>query len=79
MGDLIGMCRELIANSSITTAQSDALELLDAGPLLSERPGSEIAQTMERILEDGIVTKEEKSELRALIQEIFLVTGPKPP
>lgn len=56
----------------ITTAQVMALHswLQDAGPLLNEWPASEIAQTLERILEDGVVTKEEKEELRILIQRI---------
>ena len=43
--------------------------LQDAG-FIAEWPASEIAQTMERILEDGVVTKEEKEELKRLIQRI---------
>lgn len=73
MGELAGLCRGLTVNSRITTAQVMALHswLQDAGPLLNQWPASEIAQTLERILEDGVVTKEEKEELRILIQRIM--------
>ena len=41
----------------------------------AEWPASEIAQTVERILEDGVVTKEEKEELKRLIQGITAACG----
>jgi hypothetical protein len=69
MGGLAGLCRGLTVNSRITTARVMAPHswLQDAGPLLNKWPASEIARTLERILEDGVVTKE---ELRILIQRI---------
>ena len=65
MGELVGLCRGLIADDKITTAEVMFLSswLQDVG-FIAEWPASEIAQTMERILEDGVVTKEEKEELK---------------
>jgi hypothetical protein len=71
MGELVGLCRGLVADEKITTAEVMYLSswLQDAG-FIAEWPASEIAQTMERILEDGVVTKEEKEELKRLIQSV---------
>ena len=71
MGELVGLCRGLIADDKITTAEVMFLSswLQDAG-FIAEWPASEIAQTMERILEDGVVSKEEKEELKRLIQRV---------
>ena len=71
MSELFGLCRGLIADNKITTAEVMFLNswLQDAG-VIAEWPASEIAQTMERILEDGVVTKEEKEELKRLLQKI---------
>jgi hypothetical protein len=69
MSELVGLCRGLIADDKITTAEVMFLSswLQDAG-FIAEWPASEIAQTMERILEDGVITKAEKEELKGLIQ-----------
>lgn len=71
MNELIGLCRGVIADGRITTAEVTFLNswLQDAG-FITEWPASEIAQTMERILEDGVITKEEKEELKTLIQTV---------
>jgi putative phage-type endonuclease len=71
MSELVGLCRGLIADDKITTAEVMFLSswLQDAG-FIAEWPASEIAQTIERILEDGVVTKDEKEELKRLIQSI---------
>jgi putative phage-type endonuclease len=71
MSELIGLCRGIIADNKVTTAEVMFLNswLQDVG-FISEWPASEIAQTMERILEDGIITKEEKEELKKLLQRI---------
>jgi len=71
MSELVGLCRGLIADDKITTAEVMFLNswLEDAG-FIAEWPASEIAQMMERILEDGVVTKKEKEELKKLIQKI---------
>ena len=71
MSELVGLCRGIIADNKVTTAEVMFLNswLQDVG-FISEWPASEIAQTMERILEDGVVTKEEKEELKNLLQRI---------
>lgn len=71
MPELIGICRGLIADDKITTAEVKFLNSwLEDVSFISEWPASEIAQTMERILEDGIITKEEKEELKKLLQKV---------
>ena len=76
MGELIGVCRGLIADNKITTAEVMFLNawLQDFG-FIAEWPASEIAQTVERILEDGVVTKAEEEELKRLIQGITAASG----
>jgi putative phage-type endonuclease len=71
MSELIGLCRGIIADNKVTTAEVMFLNswLQDVG-FIAEWPASEIAQTMERILEDGVVTKEEKEELKKLLQRV---------
>jgi hypothetical protein len=65
MGELIGVCRGLLADSKITTAEVMFLSswLQGFGPI-SEWPPSEIAHAVERILEDGVV-KRPKNPTRA--------------
>lgn len=77
MSELVGLCRGLIADDRITTTEVMFLSswLQDAG-FIAEWPASEIAQTMERILEDGVVTKEEKEELKRLILTITTDSNP---
>lgn len=69
--ELIGLCRGLVADGKITTAEvkflSDWLE--DAG-VITEWPATEIAETIERITADGKVTKEDKLELLALLKRV---------
>jgi DNA polymerase III epsilon subunit-like protein len=71
MAELIGLCRGLIADGKITTAEVTFLNswLQDTG-FIAEWPASEIVQMLEHILEDGVVTKEEKEELKTLIQSV---------
>jgi len=71
MAELVGLCRGLIADDKITTAEVMFLGswLQDAG-FIAEWPASETAQTLERILEDGVVRKEEKEELKRLIHRV---------
>ena len=77
--ELVGVCRGIIADDKITTAEVMFLNswLEDAG-CITEWPASEIAQTVERILEDGKVTKAEKDELKHLIQAISAPTADDP-
>lgn len=69
--ELVGVCHGLIADGKITTAEVMFLSkwLEDAG-VIAEWPATEIAETIERITEDGRVTKEEKSELLNLLQRV---------
>jgi putative phage-type endonuclease len=71
MSELVGLCRGLIADEKITTAEVMFLNswLQDVG-FIAEWPASEIAGTLERILEDGVVTKAEKEELKRLLLQI---------
>ena len=71
MPELIGICRGILADDKITTAEVLFLNswLQDAG-FISEWPASEIAHMMEKILEDHVITKEEKAELKKLLLKI---------
>jgi putative phage-type endonuclease len=71
MSELVGLCRGLIADEKITTAEVMFLNswLQDVG-FIAEWPASEIAGMLERILEDGVVTKAEKEELKRLLLQI---------
>ncbi len=75
--ELIGLCKGLISDDKITTAEVQFLSswLEDFGPK-AEWPASQIAETLERVLEDGKITKAEKEELKLLLHEI---TGSSPP
>jgi DNA polymerase III epsilon subunit-like protein len=69
--ELIGVCRGIIADGKITTAEVNFLtEWLQSAGVITEWPLTEIAQTVEKITADGRVTKEEKQELLALLQEL---------
>ena len=69
--ELVGLCKGLIADDKITTPEVRFLNswLEDAG-CINEWPASEIAQLLERILEDGKVTKEEKGDLKSLLEAV---------
>jgi len=71
MPELLGVCRGILADDKITTAEVMFLNswLQDAG-FISEWPASEIAHLMEKVLEDHVVTKDEKAELKKLLQRI---------
>lgn len=71
MTELIGLCRGIIADGKVTNAEVMLLNdwLQDVG-FINEWPASEIAQTLERILEDGKITKDEKTELQRLLEKV---------
>jgi putative phage-type endonuclease len=71
MSELVILCQGLVADNIITTEKVMFLNswLQDVG-FITEWPASQIAQTLERILEDGIVTEAEKEELKRLLQKI---------
>lgn len=70
--ELIGLCRGIMADGRITNKEVFALGkwLEDAGHL-TEWPACEIADCVEKILEDGVVTKEERAELKGLLQRVL--------
>jgi putative phage-type endonuclease len=71
MPELIGLCRGIIADKKITAAEVLFLNSwLEDVAFIAEWPAPEIAQAMERILEDGVITKEEKQELKQLLEQI---------
>jgi DNA polymerase III epsilon subunit-like protein len=69
--ELVGVCRGIIADGKITTAEVTFLSkwLQDAGTI-TEWPATEIAQSVEKITADGRITKEEKTELLNLLQRV---------
>ena len=70
--ELIGVCRGLIADERITTAEVMYLHswLQDVG-FVDVWPATEIVQTVEKILEDGVVKMKEKAELKELIERVL--------
>jgi DNA polymerase-3 subunit epsilon len=72
MGELIGLCRGILADDKVTNKEVYQLsEWLEECPFLDTWPASEISQEVEKILEDGIVTKEEKEHLGKLLSQIM--------
>ena len=43
---------------------------LEEAGVIVERPGTEIAETAERIMADGVVTEDERKELLSLLQRV---------
>jgi len=71
--ELMGICRGLIADDKITTAEVKFLNSwLEDANFLMEWPASELAQTLERILDDGVITKDEKLHLKQVIEAITM-------
>lgn len=72
MEELVGLCRGLVADDKLTTDEVIFLGnwLQDAG-FISEWPASEISLAVERVLDDGIVTLEEKEHLKSLIKRMM--------
>ncbi len=71
MEELIGICRGLIADDRITTSEAIYLGawLQDVG-FIKESPAAEIGEVLERILQDGVVSRDEKEELKALLEQV---------
>jgi DNA polymerase III epsilon subunit-like protein len=72
LSELLGLCQGLIADGKITSSEVSYLGdwFAKAGPIRNW-PGTEIAETLERITEDGCVSKEEKAELLALLRRVI--------
>jgi DNA polymerase III epsilon subunit-like protein len=72
LDQLAGLCRGVLADQRITTQEVYYLsEWLQDSGITNEWPASEVAEKIEKILEDGIVTMEEKRELQDLLSSIF--------
>lgn len=72
LDQLVGVCRGILADQRITTQEVYYLsEWLQDSGITSQWPASEIAEKLEKILEDGVVTMEEKRELQELLSSIF--------
>ena len=70
--ELVGLCRGLVADGRVTTAEVKVLaSWLEQIGSQDDWPIPEIAQLVERILEDGVVTMAEKEELQKLIEQIL--------
>lgn len=79
MAELLGVCRGIIADNKVTTAEVMFLNSwLEDFHTTNEWPASEIAHILERILEDGVVSKQEKEELKILLQKITSQPQPTP-
>jgi DNA polymerase-3 subunit epsilon len=71
MAELIGLCRGVIADEKVTNKEVYLLsQWLEDCPFLDTWPASEIAQEVEQILDDGVITKEEKERLGKLLVDI---------
>jgi DNA polymerase III epsilon subunit-like protein len=73
IAELLGLCRGIMADDRITTREVYELSSwLENCPHLDTWPASEIAQEVEQILEDGIVTMEEKQRLAKVLDQVVL-------
>lgn len=72
LDQLVGLCRGILADQRITTQEVYYLsEWLQDSGITNQWPASEIAEKVEKILEDGLVTMEEKKELQELLSSLF--------
>jgi putative phage-type endonuclease len=71
MAELLEVCRGIIADGVVTTEEVVSLSRwLEEAGVMVESPGTEIAQTVERIMADGMVTEDERKELLSLLQRV---------
>ena len=72
MAEMIGLCRGVLADEKVTNKEVYQLsQWLEDCPFLDTWPASEISQEVERILEDGMITKDEKEHLGKLLAQIM--------
>lgn len=82
---LLGICAGLVADGSINDQEVAYLStwLADHREVASVWPGSAIAERLREILEDGVITAEERSSLIELLQQLsgneFADTGAAAP
>ncbi len=69
---LAGLCRGILADQRVTTQEVYYLsEWLQDSGITDQWPSSAVAEMLEKILEDGVVTMEEKKELQQLLSTVF--------
>lgn len=77
---LIGLCKGLLADDRLTTNEVRFLgKWLEEAGVITEWPASEIAQLVESILEDGVVSMSEKRDLKNLIERVTLEAASSKP
>lgn len=69
MAELIGLCKGIMADNEVSAEEIICLSnwLQEAG-CINEWPASEIAEAIERILADGVITPEEQDEMAKLLR-----------
>ncbi len=70
---LIGICRGLLADQQLNEAEIRYLDLWlrDNQSLLSEWPGSVVADRVNRVLSDGVVTTDELGEIVEVLSQLI--------
>ncbi len=69
--ELHAVCRALIADGVVTTEEVVFLsKWLEQAGVIVEWPGTEIAEAVERIMADGVVTDAERAELLGLLKRV---------
>jgi len=71
MGELLGLCKGLMATGRLANKEVFFLsDWLGDADFLGEWPASELAEVVEGIVEDNVITKEEKAGLAAFLEKI---------
>ena len=71
LAELIGVCRGIIADGGVTTEEVVFLsKWLEEAGVMREWPGTEIAETVERIMADGVVTTQERDDLLDVLRRV---------
>lgn len=69
--DLVDICSAILADGMVTSEEVVFLaHWLEEAGVITEWPWTEIADALERIMADGVVTDSERSELHALLQRV---------
>ena len=73
ISELIGMLRGIVADKVITEAETETLAkwMMANTEVLHIWPVKPIAQRLNRIYEDGVVTEEEREDLKGLVNEVI--------
>jgi putative phage-type endonuclease len=76
MTELMGLCKGIMADDIVTAEEIMCLSdwLQNAGRI-DQWPASEIAEAVERILEDGVITEAEQREMELLLRSLEIDDG----